>query len=205
MRPWIRCCVRGVGLSWLFAVSVVACTSGSAITATAGAPIVESASPIAPPVVAEHRVTVSWAQDVESPRDGLAKADVVLIGRVIGISSEGADAESPALPATTFTLSVERALKGTPGVVIQVKQTGGRDTSGALTIVDDDPLLTVGEHDLLFLHRITSGPYAGAYFVIGGADGRIAIAADGTLMPRGNMTLPRGATLESVITELGQD
>ena len=87
------------------------------------------------------------------------------------------------MPYTEFSVSVIEWVKGSGTSSIVIKQTGGTDASGALWTLDDDPLLQLGEEDVLFLHEFS----AGQYFIVGGPTGRYPVSSGGevTAMPGG--------------------
>jgi hypothetical protein len=142
----------------------------------------------------------SWAMGFASLHELQAAADLVVVARVSDIVTEGSDMVTPEIPATIFRMTIERTLKGTSGQTILVKQTGGW-LNGTRFVVEGDPLMQGGDRYLLYLARVPGGPYVerygpDVYFVLGGPDGRFAIAPSGQLTSLGQVVLPAGATVD---------
>lgn len=151
----------------------------------------------APPTVVLHP---SWAMGYASVDELQAAADLAVVARVSDVVAEGPDLVVPEIPATVFRLAVERTLKGAPGPTILVVQTGGL-LHGTHFMMEGDPLMRSGDRYLLYLARVPSGPYVerygtDVYFVLGGPDGRFAVAPSGQLTPLGQVVLPAGTTVE---------
>jgi hypothetical protein len=103
----------------------------------------------------------------------------------------------PGVPVTTFKVQVDQVLRGsTPaGTRLSVIQTGGQITlptfHGGPTlqrtlVLEGDPLLVPGQHEVLFLHRVgengdsrdengTNQDWASAYSIVGGPQGRFRV------------------------------
>ncbi|HWP62970.1 MAG TPA: hypothetical protein VNO86_05825, partial [Candidatus Binatia bacterium] len=134
-------------------------------------------APAAPSTIVLHP---SWAMGYDS-LDGLrAAADLAVVVRVSEVVAEGADLETPEIPASVFRMTIERTIKGTSGPTVFVIQTGGR-LHGIRFVLEDDPLMEVGDRYVLYLTRVPGGPYVerygpDIYAVVGGPDGRFAVA-----------------------------
>lgn len=126
-----------------------------------------------PEAPVHHQVSTSWANALPSVSEMAQEADAVVIGRVVGIAGSGTDPTSvKPIPYTEFTFAVTQWLKNSGPSSITLKQTGGTDASGDVWTVDGDPLLQVGEQDVLFLQQFA----AGEYFIVGGPTGRYNVS-----------------------------
>lgn len=142
----------------------------------------------------EVTLSASWAQRFASLDSLRGAAALVVVGQVEGIVYEGDDAQSPGVATTRFSFAVERTIKGRASATIVVKQTGGR-LGNTVQRVADDPPMAVNDRYLLYLTRVTGGPYDGDYVVLGGPDGRFAVAVDGTLRSLGSVALQAGTSV----------
>lgn len=81
------------------------------------------------------------------------------------------------IPVTSYSVDVERVVRGTPppGAQLVLVQSGN-PIAGAPPSADDPPL-TAGERDVLFLQRADDG----TYFLVGGPQGRLTIDAQGNV------------------------
>lgn len=85
---------------------------------------------------------------------------------------------------TDFTIEVLAVLRGTGiqlGQQLTVAQTGGTDGQGNQVLMQGDPLLRVGDQEILFLQQ---SPVNGKYYTVGGPQGRFAVSAAGTVQPK---------------------
>jgi hypothetical protein len=75
---------------------------------------------------------------------------------------------------------VVETLRGasSPGARLTVVQLGGTDRGGLKVVSDKDPLLNVGDQEILFLRR---DPASGKFFTVGGGQGRFQLASNGTV------------------------
>lgn len=144
----------------------------------------------------EAIVHMSWAWNYADLTELREAADAVVEGRVVSVAT-AEDKSAAGLAASLVTMRVDRPLKGESGATIVVKQTGGY-LGGVYQRVDDDPLMAVGDHVLLYLAYVDSGPYDGVYFVLGGPQGRLAVNANGTLTPFGDIKLGVDDTLKAI-------
>jgi hypothetical protein len=107
-------------------------------------------------------------------------ANLVVVGRIASpgttrqVSSGGSGIS---FPVTTYSVDVERVVRGAPppGTQIVLAQSGN-PIAGAPPSADDPPL-TAGERDVLFLQRADDG----TYFLVGGPQGRLTIDAQGNV------------------------
>jgi hypothetical protein len=141
-------------------------------------------------------VHVSWDWSYSSLDELRAAADVVVAGRIASVVS-AEDESAPGIAASLATVTVDRAIKGAAGPTITVKQTGGT-LDGVFQRVSDDPLMERGNHVVLYLKFVDSGPYAGDYYILGGPQGRLAVSKDGALRSIGGVPVPRGVTETSI-------
>jgi hypothetical protein len=146
-------------------------------------------------LLASHKqdvvLSASWAQGYSSLGDLRKAAALVAVGHVAGIVYEGEDVLSPGVATTRYSFVVDRLIKGQAAGTIVVKQTGGH-LGDVLQRIEDDPLMAAGDRYVLFLSRVSGGPYDGDYIVLGGPDGRVAVDANGELRSLGQVDL--GAT-----------
>jgi hypothetical protein len=113
---------------------------------------------------------MSWAHSYSSLKDLRQNSDVVAAGhfsRVIGTT-----VDNKKIPFTDFEFTVDTVIRSndtalSSGGTVVVHQTGAKQ-SGTVYESTDDPLFTVGENAVLFLHRYA----AGHYYLIGGPTGR---------------------------------
>lgn len=129
-----------------------------------------------------HLSYVSWATGFDTIASAAAGSDTIVIGRPATstqvskpVGEVGVGGEDP---ETTFSVEVQRTLKGTAkaGASIPVAQTGGVQSDGQITMIEGSPLLSSDMTYLLFLrYDPESKTYAlqgpGARFVVTG--GRI--------------------------------
>ncbi len=82
---------------------------------------------------------------------------------------------------TTYLVQVKSVLHGhvQPGDQLRIVQRGGRDTQGT-EVVEGNPLLVVGDQEIMFL----STGDGGTYFIRGGPEGRFGVIG-GTVVARG--------------------
>jgi hypothetical protein len=81
---------------------------------------------------------------------------------------------------TDVTVEVVEILRGAgvqQGQRLVVAQLGGKDQHGNNVLTEGDSVMSVGDHEILFLKRAPSGKY----YTTGGGQGRFAIHADGTV------------------------
>lgn len=104
-------------------------------------------------------------------------ADLVVVGRVGSLlrttsTPSRAGAPTAGLIFSDYAFQVQQVLSGTlSGATITVHQTGGT-ANGRTLELDNDPLLQVGQEDILFLHH---DPATNTYYVIGGPQGRFVV------------------------------
>jgi hypothetical protein len=121
-----------------------------------------------------------------------------------------APAKGAAIPAprgiikTDFSVEVLEVLAGNsvqPGQRLTVAQIGGIDDRGRPVSIDDDPLLRIGEQEVIFLAR---DPASQRFFAVGGGQGRFKVEPDGRTRPvgaQGQMAAERGAQTLSAMRE----
>lgn len=123
---------------------------------------------------------MSWAHSYSSLKDLRQDSDVVAAGHFSKVLATTADAKG--IPFTDFEFTVDALIRSddrglSSGGTLVVHQTGAQQ-SGTVYESGDDPLFTVGEHAVVFLHRYASGHY----YVIGGPTGRFGLdGATGTV------------------------
>ncbi len=143
------------------------------------------------------QIDASWAYGYGSLAELTNAADLVVVGRVGEVLSDGPDQETPSVGATTYRLNIDTVIKGVPAGAVVIKQTGGT-VNGVRQIVADDPMMNVGERFVFYLQRVAKGPYVGDYSVLGGPQGRLPVSATGGLTSLGGVPLPPGATVDSL-------
>jgi hypothetical protein len=145
-------------------------------------------------------VDASWSYSYASTAELAQHATIVVVGTVNGVVAEGPDAMSPTLATTRFAFGVDRVVKGSASTSVVVKQSGG--ALGAIQqVIADDPLMVAGQRYLLYLAQVPTGPYAGDYYVLGGAQGRFAVGPQGQLVPLGSVQAPVGVTATSITAQ----
>ncbi len=124
-----------------------------------------------------HVVDASWAEAYPTVEEMTQHADAVVSGHVVAEQGTETRTQDPSLIYTNFAFQVDTWIAGKPsGSVVLLHQMGG--ASGFTSSeAKDDPIFTVGEHDLLFLKMY--GP--GKYFVLGCPTGRLPVHASGTV------------------------
>lgn len=127
----------------------------------------------------QYTADASWANAYPSVRAMASHSDAIVVADVRAIAATGSDptSDGQGIPFTDFTVQVENwiAPKSGPASIL-IHQTGVQNSSMNYE-TSDDPLLTPGEHDVLFLHQYAPG----RYFIMGGPTGRFRIAPDGTV------------------------
>jgi hypothetical protein len=84
----------------------------------------------------------------------------------------------PGIVVTDASVSILDVLKGNgvqPGQALTITQLGGTDPQGRQVVNDGDPLLQVGQDEILFLIQ----DFDGRYSMLGGAQGRFTIGSTG--------------------------
>lgn len=116
--------------------------------------------------LAHVTLDASWANAYPSVKDMTSAADAVVLGTV---GQAEATTVKGGIPYTDYSFAVEQWLKGSPAIASQIliHQTGGT-ASGVTMEVGDDPLLVVGEKDVLYLRQYAPGKY----LILGGPTGR---------------------------------
>lgn len=149
-------------------------------------------------------MSASWAYDYDTLDDLGRAADLVVEGQVVKIKSSGPDPATPDVPQTLFGVEVIDLMKGDAPDQIIVKQTGGT-IDGVSFVMEGDPMLTPGDHVLLYLARVWAPNKEVWYLTLGGPQGRLAVGKDGSLATVGDpaIELPREATLRTAETRLG--
>jgi hypothetical protein len=144
-------------------------------------------------------VSESWPRAYGSIGEIAGDTQVVISGTVTGVVRvETAD---PA-PRTIFQIAVDRNLKGTAPQKIEVSQDGAMLSADQWVEIADFPLMMPGDHVLLFLRPTADGPWA----IVGGPQGRLAVAGDNVEVPAGSLGVPisPGTTIDQVATAIGQ-
>ena len=149
----------------------------------------------------------SWADGYPTLAAIKEHAEVIVRGRVTAISGQGEfnnagtttdPTKAAPAPYTDFTFAVAAIIKGnvTAGD-ITIRQTGGTMADGAIEVVEDDPVLEVGDQDVLFLRQFSPGHF----FVMGGPAGRFPISNGRTVstMPGTSIVTPPPADLTQFI------
>lgn len=110
-----------------------------------------------------------------------------------GHSPKSGDASTP--PSTLFAVQVERTIKGDGGQpTIQVVQEEGPLAGGEWAELEDYPLMSVGDHVLLFLNRSEAGGTT-RWTITGEPQGRLLVA-NGEVRPwPESLALPIPASL----------
>ncbi len=128
-------------------------------------------------ITTHSETDASWANAYPTVAAMGQHADVIVVGRVTGIAATGVDTftgTAQGVPYTDYDVLVTRWVAGTEASrTVRVHQSGvrhGANTEG----IRDDPLLTVGEQDVLFLHRYMTGRYN----ILGGPTGRFPVKAN---------------------------
>lgn len=127
----------------------------------------------------------SWLRAYTDFRSLKHDSDVAVEGRFVAVTDQTSDLSEPLkqVPFTDFQFQVTTAVYdpralAAIGSTILIHQTGAR-VGSVLAQVDDDPLFTVGERAVLFLHEYAQG----RYFVIGGPTGRFSVSNTGMVRP----------------------
>jgi len=115
------------------------------------------------------KLDASWAQAYPSVSEMSSHADAVVVGsvtKVLGTTVKGD------VPYTDFAYHVDTWIKpvATPSADIQIHQTGGT-ANDQYQEISGDPLLTVGEHSVLYLRQYEPGKY----LIMGGPTGRLLV------------------------------
>jgi hypothetical protein len=95
----------------------------------------------------------------------------------------------PGLLKTDFTIEVLQTVKASKdytGQRLTVTQLGGTDEHGRSVVVEDDPLLKVGDQEIMFLQQ---DPRSGKFFTTGGGQGRFGVNDRGTVTARDQESL----------------
>lgn len=146
-----------------------------------------------------HRhLGTSWANAYPSTQQMIGVSDAVVVGRVSHVVGTTVDPDT-GMRYTDFTFVVDSWIVGARGPAsVTVHQLGS--ASGFVTEdVADDPLLRVGEHDVLFL----SGYAPGRYFITGGPTGRFTVDGAGVhSLPAGLTQVTPGLSLTTFEQEL---
>jgi len=116
-------------------------------------------------------IETSWALNYDTITDLKKDADAVIVGTIRQVDSiERGDHD---LVFTNFLVDVQQDLHhrtSAPGTQIILHQTGAADQTQSVE-VRDDPLFSVGDQVVLFLHEYNPGHY----YVLGGPQGRFHI------------------------------
>jgi hypothetical protein len=133
-----------------------------------------------------------------------ASSDAVVIGRVADVAFDGPDPQDKSLPLTLYDFHVEKVIRGSAAENIIISQTGGT-LNGRKSVVDGDPLMARGDHLVLYLNLVKTGPATGRYFIVGGPQGRLIEKDDGSLERVGNsdVGVPPGLTIASLVSSGG--
>lgn len=154
------------------------------------------------PGLTVRHFAMSWAYHYGSVRAIGAASPLVVVGSVDAVTRTGPDPQTAGVPQTTFTVTVERTLKGTaPGQSISVVQSGGQ-VGTVLYEAEGDPLLPVGGHVVLFLRPLSDvGPTT--YAMVGGPEGHLTLQGDRLVAasPEG-LTLPADLTVDQLAADL---
>jgi hypothetical protein len=172
--------------SWRLARTVVPMALVSVLASACG-----NHSTSAPHASDEVRhVSASWAEGYPTIAEMTTHADLVVEAVVRSVTSTGTFTSasvnaSGAVPYSDYLVTVVARLKGRSEGAVTIRQTGGRAADGSLLVVEDDPLLHIGERAMLFLKRSPSG----SYFIMGGPAGRFAVSTAGTVsrLPGGSV------------------
>lgn len=177
----------------LFAGIVLVFAGLLLVNATKGSPssLSGSGSSLAPQTVHISMTTRSYP----NLKALTQRARLIVKGHVVGngstkrVAQPNSDPAGPdqGLPETIFSFQITQVLKGSDHVNQQISifQTGGTFTehqgsNGPLVqrtyVVDEQPLLVAGDETILFLDLATSGPDAGAYYIVGGEEGRYTVS-----------------------------
>lgn len=95
---------------------------------------------------------------------------------------------NPGLLVTDATVQVVQTLRGSvqPGQTLTVEQVGGTDPQGQQWVDEANPLLQVGQEEILFLMPTPTAN--GKYATIGGPQGRFSITSTGLVQSRAPAT-----------------
>lgn len=119
------------------------------------------------------QVDAKWAQSFTNIHDLTAHSDIAVAGSFAKVTNHTYISN---VPSTDFSFTVMRILSDkkhltSVGSAITIDQTGGDTPDGYHAEVGDDPLFTVGENAVLFLHQVSPGKFQ----VIGGPNGRFKV------------------------------
>lgn len=145
------------------------------------------------------QIDVSWVRLFQNLGDLKSNSDVAVEGSIVGISDHTSNLTPPLVgtPFTDFQFQVSVVIYGPKsrlgtGVTILLHQTGA-SSGGQIVEVSDDPLFTIGEKAVLFLHEYSPG----RYFVVGGPSGRFNVSATGLVLPINDEGITMRPTPES--------
>jgi hypothetical protein len=112
----------------------------------------------------------SWANAFPTTAQMAANADAVVEGTVVDESGVEVSPQADNLIYTNYTFKVDKWIRGTGPSRILIHQMGGSAGLRQVTIPDDPPL-SAGDSNILFLMQYATG----RYFIMGGPTGRIMI------------------------------
>lgn len=140
----------------------------------------------ASPLVAEIKVV----RQLQSYRIPL---DPIYVNNTPQPASTGSEDQGPL--KTDFLVQIVEPIKGTAsegGDQIVVTQEGGVDAAGKpIEVMEGNPLLQVGDREIVFLR------YGTKYFFAGGPEGRFEVLSDGTVAARASWS-PMGRKYDHV-------
>lgn len=146
-----------------------------------------------------HRhVETSWANAYPTVPEMVRAGDAVVVGRVTGVQGTSVDRDTE-IRYTDFEVTVDTWIAGakapSPVVVHQMGSASGFVTED----VADDPLLRVGERDVLVLSAYAPG----RYYVTGGPTGRFPVDGDRvSSLPAGLVQMPADRSLAAFEEQL---
>jgi hypothetical protein len=207
--------MKRYGFAFL-AAGVVACDNSAQNLASADAPAVQHA---AKQIDHTHTLRVEWAA-LDNFQAVVENAHLIVHGRVVAQRTvPGRVAKAP--PRTVSTVAVEAVARSagqgvssmeggdvTPGSTIEIDQIGGLLQDGCVIEPSESPVLRGGEEGIFLLSsdQIRGAPgRAGAYHVLGGFQGRLAVRQGivGPVVP-GSTTGQQfhGRTVEGVLADM---
>jgi hypothetical protein len=145
-----------------------------------------------------HHIDASWAETSSTIEGMTAKAAVVVEGVVSGVTGSGTLADSAGynlqgapevkIPYTEFGFRPTSVVKGKVAPIITIRQTGGTASDGSSVVLEDDPLLSKGEHCVLFLKPFGTN----RFYIMGGPSGRLNVTGNGTVqaLPDTSLKVP---------------
>jgi hypothetical protein len=151
--------------------------SVAAVTACSSSPQRVGAAPASGTIV----LHASWADGYPTLGEMKQHAGVIVFGTVAAVAKQGlmdnqgnvtGSLLPTSVPFTDFSFVVASSIKGKPLTgTITIRQTGGPMANGQTAVVEDDPLLQVGDQDVLFLREYEPGHFV----IMGGPAGRFPV------------------------------